>query len=136
MRPVPVSVVHSTVKPGDSVHVYGVCTSGESAHKRVASRMVKCPHCGTAQRHMLLAGIALQQCCTESAGTSPAAWEEDVTGCLFIPVSTDSWLLYADFRRPLVVWSLEGHEEIHENLCSTSLQCAKQTNRSHVYKGK
>ena len=93
MRPETVDVVHSTAKPGDSVHVYGVCTSGESVHKRVASRMVKCPHCGTAQTHMLLAGIALQQCCAESAGISPAAWEEDVTGRLFIPVSADPCLM-------------------------------------------
>ena len=87
MRPMPVHAVHSTAKPGDAVHVHGVCTSVESVHKGVASRTVKCPHCGEVQQHLQLAGVPLQQCCSEGNATSLSAWEEDATGRVFIPVS-------------------------------------------------
>ena len=69
------------------MHVHGVCTSVESVHKRVASRTVKCPHCGEAQAHLQLAGVPLRQCCPDGSATSLAAWEEDVTGRIFVPVS-------------------------------------------------
>ena len=83
----PVHTVQSAAKAGDAVHVHGVCMSLESVHKRVASRTIRCPHCGEVQQHLQLAGLPLQQCCSGGSGTSLSAWEEDVTGRTFIPVS-------------------------------------------------
>ena len=93
MRPVPVHAVHCTAKPGDAVHVHGVCTSVESVHQQVASRTVKCPHCGESQAHLQLAGIPLQQCCAEGSTASLVAWEENATGRVLVPVSMCATLL-------------------------------------------
>ncbi len=87
MQSTPVHAVHSTAKPADAVHVHGVCTAVESVHKRVASRTIRCPHCRELQQHLQLAGVPLQQCCSEGSGTSLSAWEEDVTGRVLVPVS-------------------------------------------------
>ena len=101
MRPMPVRAVPSRTKPGDSVHVHGVCTSAESVHKRVASRMVRCPHCGEVQAHLQLAGIPLQQCCPEGGSTHLSAWEEDVTGRIFVPASSPLHPSIPEIRHPI-----------------------------------
>lgn len=85
MRPVAASSMAGTSKPGDAVHVQGVCTAAESVHMKVASRVVKCLHCEAAQAYLQAAGVPLAKCCAES-GSGPTAWEEDVTGRVFIPV--------------------------------------------------
>ena len=87
MQPMPVHAVQRRAKTGDALHVHGMCTSVESVHKRVASRVVRCPHCGEAQALLQLAGVPLQQCCAEGSSTHLSAWDEDVIGRIFIPVS-------------------------------------------------
>lgn len=88
MRPVPVSALHSMAKPGATVHVHGVCTAVESVQKRVACRVVKCPRCEAVQTHLLGTGMPLQTCCPEASSLGSPAWEEDVTGRVFVPVSS------------------------------------------------
>ena len=85
MRPVPVSALHSMAKPGATVHVHGVCTAVESVQKRVACRVVKCPHCEAVQTHLL--GIWHAHC--RPAARKPAAWAArpgrrmSLAACLF-----------------------------------------------------
>lgn len=43
LRPISVSAVRHLACPGSPVHAYGVCTAAESVHKRLASRMLRCP---------------------------------------------------------------------------------------------
>lgn len=88
LRPVPPSALHSMAKPGATVHVHGVCTAVESVQKRVACRVVRCPHCEAVQTHLLGTGMPLQTCCPEASSLGSSAWEEDVTGRMFVPVSS------------------------------------------------
>ncbi len=88
MRPISPSAVHSMAKPGITVHMYGVCTAMDSVQKRVACRVVKCPNCEAVQTQMLGIGLPLQICCPEAGTLGSPAWEEDVTGRMFIPVSS------------------------------------------------
>ena len=89
LRPVTVSAARHLARPGTPVHAYGVCTAAESVHSRPASRMLRCPACGALHAHLQLAGLPLPACCAEGAG-SAAAWEEDVTGRISVPVRPTS----------------------------------------------